>query len=70
MQVVKYVLNFFFIFFLACAIWLKTVGMSIESKERIWGRPLMYLSDNPPVLFFLAVIILILRIMLGQKEKK
>ena len=69
MQAVKYVLNFLIIFFLVAAVWLKTVGMSSESKERVWGRPLMYLTDNPPVLVFLAVIFLILRIMIGQNQK-
>jgi site-specific recombinase len=70
MQVVKYILNFFIIFFLAAAIWLKTVGVSLESKERIWGRAWMHISDNPYVLLFLAVIFLIFRLMIGQKEKK
>ena len=70
MKVVKYVLTFFIIFFLAAAIWVKMVGLSIESKERIWGRPWMHISDNPTVLVFLAVIFLMLRIMIGQTLKK
>ena len=70
MKGVKYVLNFFIIFFLAAAIWLKTVGVSMESKERIWGRTWMHISDNPAVLVFLAIIFLVLRLMIGQTLKK
>jgi site-specific recombinase len=70
MIAVKYILNFFIIFCLAAVAWLKTVGISIESKERIWGRPWMHISDNPTVLVFLAIIFLILRLMIGQTLEK
>jgi site-specific recombinase len=70
MKVVKWVLNTCIIFFLVSAVWLKTVGISIESKERIWGRAWMHLSDNPTILVFLALLFLILRLMTGQTEKK
>ncbi len=70
MKAVKYILNFFIIFCLAAAVWLKTVGISIESKERIWGRPWMHISDNPTVLVFLSLIFLILKLMIDQTERK
>jgi hypothetical protein len=69
MKVVKYVLNFFIIFFLVSAIWLKIVGSSMESEERIWGRALMHISDNPSILFILAFIFLIIRLLVGKREK-
>ena len=70
MKAVKYVLNFLIIFFLVSAIWIKTLGVSIESKERIWGRAWMHISDNPVTLIFLALLFLILRLFVGQTEKE
>ncbi len=54
MNAVKYVLNFLIIFCLISAIWIKTLGVSI----------------NPATLVFLAILFLILRLFMGQTEKK
>ena len=70
MKAVKYVLNFLIIFCLVSAIWIKTLGVSIESKERIWGGAWMHISDNPVTLIFLALLFLILRLFVGQTEKE
>ena len=70
MKAVKYVLNFLIIFCLISAIWIKTLGVSIESEERIWGRAWMYISDNPAMLVLCALLFLILRLFIGQSEKK
>ncbi len=70
MKAVNYALNFLIIFCLVSAIWIKTLGLSIESKERIWGRAWMHISDNPATLVFLAILFLILRLFIGQTEKK
>jgi site-specific recombinase len=70
MKALKYVLNFLIIFFLVSAIWIKTLGASIESKERIWGRAWMHISDNPAMLVLCALLFLILRLFIGQTEKK
>ena len=70
MKAVNYALNFLIIFCLVSAIWIKTLGISIESKERIWGRAWMHLSDNPAALILCALLLLILRLIIGQTEKK
>jgi hypothetical protein len=70
MKAVKYVLNFLIIFCLVSAIWVKTLGVSIESKERIWGRAWMHISDNPATLVFLAILFLILRLFVDQTGEK
>jgi len=41
----------------------------MESEERIWGRAWMHISDNPSILFILAFIFLIIRLLVGKREK-
>jgi site-specific recombinase len=70
MKVARYILNFCIIFCLASAVWLETVGASIESKERIWGRSWMLITDSPSALVFCAILFFMLRLLIGQPAKK